>query len=80
MRKLSLLLALITLLSVFLAACDNTPADVSGAASDVNSETTSKNETSSEESKEEEVKDPVREDARKTVISNGASYTKSEQA
>lgn len=80
MRKLSLLLALITLLSVFLAACDNTPADVSGAVSDVNSETSSKNETSSEESKEEVSKDPVREDAQKTVISNGASYTKSEQA
>ncbi len=77
MRKLSLLLALVTLLSVFMVACDPTP-DVSN----VNSETSLENSLENskepdEESKEEEVKTPVREDAFQTIISTGAGYTKS---
>lgn len=79
MRKLSLLLALVTLLSVFLVACDNTT-DVSDVLSGVNSETSLENSKEpDEESKEEEKKTPVREDAFQTIISIGAGYTKSEE-
>ena len=78
MKKIAWFLLLTLLLSVFATACSNDEVGESSVAEQSVSEPVSSDPT--ESSEVTDVKRPVREDAYMTVISTGASYTKSIEA